>query len=388
MAVKQKLVTIAALALMLQACGDSSPAAAQAARSVTEVGVVTLQHSSLALTTELPGRTTDFRQAEIRPQVSGILQKRLFTEGQQVAAGQVLYRIDAAPYQAALANANAALASSKAAAHNARLRATRLQGLLGSKAVSQQDYDDASAALMQAEAAVASSEAQRQSAQLNLDYTEIRAPIAGQIGRSAVTEGALLTANQSQVLATIRQLDPIYVDLTQSSAELLQLKKQLQAGGNGTVTVDLLLDNGDEYAAKGSLQFSEAHVEPSTGMVTLRAVFPNSEADLLPGMFVRARLHHGIDTNAIMVPQAAVSRTPKGQASVLLVNADNTVEARLIEIGHSVDQSWQVLSGLHAGDNVIVAGLQKVRPGAPVKAVPAQHHAAAGIAGAAGNAAQ
>jgi membrane fusion protein (multidrug efflux system) len=375
MRVKMKLFTAPVVALLMVACSEPQQAGGQAAPQAPEVAVVTLSTSSLALTTELPGRTTDFRQAEIRPQVSGILQQRLFTEGQQVEAGQVLYKIDAAPYQAALANAKANLASAKAVAHNARLKADRLKGLLGNKAVSQQDYDDAQAALMQADAAIASSEAALQTAQINLNYTQIKAPISGQIGRSAVTEGALLTANQAQVMATIRQLDPIYVDLTQSSSELLKLKKQMQGDDRDNVTVDLLLDDGSEYSEQGSLQFSEVNVDPSTGMVTLRAVFPNKNGNLLPGMFVRARLHHGTDDQAILVPQAAVSRTPKGQASVMLVNSNNEVEARLIETGRTVEQSWQVTSGLSAGDTVIVAGLQKVKPGAKVRTVQAQNSA-------------
>ncbi|MBZ9611639.1 efflux RND transporter periplasmic adaptor subunit [Rheinheimera maricola] len=370
MGLKRKLSVALAAVFVLVACSEPQQGAAQSAPA-PEVAVVTLATTVLALTTELPGRTTDYRQAEIRPQVSGILQQRLFTEGQQVEAGQLLYKIDAAPYQAALANAKANLASSKALAHNAKLKADRFKGLLGSKAVSQQDYDDAVAMLMQADAAVASSAAAVQTAQINLDYTEITAPISGQIGRSLVTEGALLTANQSQIMATIRQLDPIYVDLNQSSTELLKLKKQLRDTGSDTVSVDLLLDDGSDYAQQGSLQFSEVNVDPGTGMVTLRAVFPNRTGDLLPGMFVRARLHHGSDDNALLVPQAAVSRTPKGQASVMLVNLDNKAEARLIEIGRTVGQSWQVLSGLKAGDKVIVAGLQKIRPGAAVRVVEA-----------------
>lgn len=375
MRVKMKLFTAPVVALLMVACSEPQQAGGQAAAQAPEVAVVTLSTSSLALTTELPGRTTDFRQAEIRPQVSGILQQRLFTEGQQVEAGQVLYKIDADPYQAALANAKANLASAKAVAHNARLKAERFKGLLGNKAVSQQDYDDAQATLMQADAAIASSEAALQTAQINLNYTQIKAPISGQIGRSAVTEGALLTANQTQVMATIRQLDPIYVDLTQSSSELLKLKKQMRGDERDNVTVDLLLDDGSEYSEQGSLQFSEVNVDPSTGMVTLRAVFPNKKGDLLPGMFVRARLHHGTDDNALLVPQAAVSRTPKGQASVMLVNSNNEVEARLIETGRTVGQSWQVTSGLSAGDTVIVAGLQKVKPGAKVRTVQAQNAA-------------
>ncbi|WP_166836303.1 efflux RND transporter periplasmic adaptor subunit [Rheinheimera pleomorphica] len=372
MGVKRKLGAALAAIFVLAACSEPQQGAAPQGAPAPQVEVVTLEHSALALTTELPGRTTDYRQAEIRPQVSGILQQRLFTEGQMVAKGDVLYKIDAAPYQAALASAKANLQSAEAVAHNAALKAKRVKGLLGSKAVSQQDYDDAQAALMQAEAAVASSEAALQSAQINLAYTTITAPISGQIGRSLVTEGALLTANQTQVLASIRQLDPIYVDLNQSSSELLKLKRQMRGDATTEVAVDLLLDDDSQYAQQGSLQFSEVSVDPGTGMVTLRAVFPNKQGDLLPGMFVRARLHHGTDEQALLVPQAAVSRTPKGQASVLVVNSNNEVEARVIETGRTVAQSWQVLSGLTAGERVIVAGLQKVRPGTRVSVVAAQ----------------
>ncbi|KKO49015.1 hemolysin D [Arsukibacterium sp. MJ3] len=357
--------------LMLAGCSEP-PASAAQGQPVPEVAVVTLRISSVALTTELPGRTTDYRHAEIRPQVSGILQQRLFTEGQQVQAGQLLYKIDPATYQAALSSADAALSSAQALQHNASLKAKRIKGLLGSNVVSQQDYDDANASLMQADAAVASADAALLTAQINLNYTDIKAPIAGQIGRSLVTEGALLTANQPQGLATIRQLDPIYVDLTQSSTELLQLKRQLRADDEaGKVSVELLLDDGSRYDEPGKLQFSEVNVDPGTGMVTLRAVFPNSDAYLLPGMFVRARLHHGTDDQAILVPQKAVSRTPKGDATVLLVDSDNKVVLRPITLGASYGQHWLVTSGLNSGERVIVTGLQKVRPGAKVTVISA-----------------
>ena len=370
MGAKLNWLLVTSVTVLLTACGEPQQAGSAAAMPAPEVEVVQITSGQIALTTELPGRTTDFRQAQIRPQVNGILQQRLFTEGQMVNAGDVLYQIDAAPYQASLANAKANLQSAKAVEHNARLKAERFKGLLGSKAVSQQDYDDATAALMQAQAAVASAEAAVNSAQINLNYTRITAPISGQIGRSDVTEGALLTANQTQVMATIRQLDPIYVDLTQSSTELLKLKRQMQHD-DATVSVDLLLDDGSEYANKGSLQFSEVNVDPGTGMVTLRAVFPNNKGELLPGMFVRARLHHGTDNNAVLVPQRAVSRTPKGQASVMLVSQDNTVQSQIIETGRIVGTDYQVLSGLKAGDTVVVAGLQKIRPGATVRTITA-----------------
>ncbi|MBV2130518.1 efflux RND transporter periplasmic adaptor subunit [Arsukibacterium indicum] len=360
--------------LLLAGCSEP-PATASVNSPAPEVAVVTLAETTVQLTTELPGRTTDFLQAEIRPQVSGILQQRLFTEGEQVAEGQLLYKIDPAPYQAALSSAQAALSSAKAMQHNARLKAQRIKGLLGNKVISQQDADDAEAALMQADAAVASAEAALLTARINLDYTGITAPIAGRIGRSMVTVGALLTANQAEGLATIRQLDPIYVDLTQSGNELLKLKQQLRADPTSSETanmpVELLLDDGSRYSATGRLQFSEVNVDPGTGMVTLRAVFGNEQGDLLPGMFVRARLHHGSNNQAILVPQKAVSRTPKGEATVLLVNSANQVELRAVSLGKSYGPNWLVTDGLQAGDRVIVAGLQKVRPGATVTVVSA-----------------
>ncbi|MDX3774335.1 efflux RND transporter periplasmic adaptor subunit [Chromatiaceae bacterium AAb-1] len=375
MQMRKKLALAGIVAFGLSGCGQSEQAAAgYGTAPAPEVEVATLQSQALVLTTELPGRTTDFRQAEVRPQVSGILQKRLFTEGQQVEAGQVLYQIDAAPYQATLNSAEAALTRAKASQHNARLKADRFKGLLNSKAVSQQDNDDAQASLLQANADVASAVAAVESARINLEYTKLRAPISGRIGRSSVTEGALLTANQAQVLATIRQLDPIYVDLTQSSSELLKLRRQLSQGNLQTKPqhdVVLLLDDGSKYEHQGALQFSEVNVDPSTGMVTLRAVFPNSDGQLLPGMFVRAMVEHAVDPDAVLVPQVAVSRTPKGQAMVMLVTGDNKVEARIIEVGHSVGDKWLVLSGLSSGDKVIVAGLQKVQPGATVRTVEA-----------------
>lgn len=369
--VKQLAIVVSGSVLLLAGCSEP-PAAAGPGPGAPEVTVVTLSTSAVELTSELPGRTTDFRHAEIRPQVSGILQQRLFTEGQLVTAGQLLYKIDPASYQAALSSAEAAVSSAKAVQHNARLKAERIKGLLGSNVVSQQDFDDVNASLMQADAAVASAEAARLTAQINLNYTDIKAPIAGQIGRSLVTEGALLTANQAQGLATIRQLDPIYVDLTQSSTDLLKLKRQMRTDElAGKVRVELLLDDGSNYAEAGSLQFSEVNVDPGTGMVTLRAVFPNKNADLLPGMFVRARLHHGTNEQAILVPQKAVSRTPKGDATVMLVNKDRQVELRPVSLGASYGQSWLVTGGLSSGEQVIVAGLQKIQPGVTVSVVSA-----------------
>lgn len=367
----RKSSVFAILIGLLSGCSEPAPQA-QAAPGLPEVGVYQIQSQSLALVTELPGRTTDFRQAEIRPQVSGILQKRHFTEGQQVSAGELLYQIDPAPYQAALATAEANLSRAQAAATNAEQRLKRLQGLIASQVVSQQDVDDARATVLQAEAEVQAAAAQRQAARINLDYTRITAPIAGQIGRSMVTEGALLTANQGEVLATIRQLDPIYVDLTQSSSELLQLRRQLAGTQQQAVSVKLALEDGSQYPAAGELQFSEASVDPSTGMVTLRAVFPNPDRLLLPGMFVRASLAQAEQSNVVLVPQAAVQRLPKGATQVLVVNTQQQVEARQVTLGRSYRQYWVVQEGLAAGEQVIVAGLQKVQPGAQVKAVVVQ----------------
>lgn len=367
----RKSSVFAILIGLLSGCSEPAPQA-QAAPGLPEVGVYQIQSQSLALVTELPGRTTDFRQAEIRPQVSGILQKRHFTEGQQVSAGELLYQIDPAPYQAALATAEANLSRAQAAATNAQQRLKRLQGLIASQVVSQQDVDDARATVLQAEAEVQAAAAQRQAARINLDYTRITAPIAGQIGRSMVTEGALLTANQGEVLATIRQLDPIYVDLTQSSSELLQLRRQLTDTQQQAASVTLALEDGSQYPAAGELQFSEASVDPSTGMVTLRAVFPNPDRLLLPGMFVRASLVQAEQSNVVLVPQAAVQRLPKGASQVLVVNNEQQVEARQITLGRSYQQYWVVQDGLAAGERVIVAGLQKVQPGTQVNAVAVQ----------------
>jgi RND family efflux transporter MFP subunit len=367
----RKSSVFAILIGLLTGCSEPAPQA-QAAPGLPEVGVYQIQSQSLAQVTELPGRTTDFRQAEIRPQVSGILQKRHFTEGQQVSAGELLYQIDPAPYQAALATAEANLSRAQAAATNAQQRLKRLQGLIASQVVSQQDVDDARATVLQAEAEVQAAAAQRQAARINLDYTRITAPIAGQIGRSMVTEGALLTANQGEVLATIRQLDPIYVDLTQSSSELLQLRRQLTDTQQQAASVRLALEDGSQYPAAGELQFSEASVDPSTGMVTLRAVFPNPDRLLLPGMFVRASLVQAEQSNVVLVPQAAVQRLPKGATQVLVVNNEQQVEARQITLGRSYQQYWVVQDGLAAGERVIVAGLQKVQPGTQVNAVAVQ----------------
>ena len=359
------------------ACGRPEAAAttAPAEAAPIEVAVVTVESTSIPLDTELPGRTAPYGIAEVRPQVNGIIQKRLFREGSDVRAGTTLYQIDQAPYRVALESARASLARSEANLKAARLLAERYKGLVAINAVSQQDYDNAVAAQAQAEASIAADKAAIQAAQINLGYTSLAAPISGRIGRSAVTPGALVTANQASPLATVQQLDPIYVDVTQSSAELLRLRRDLAEGrlksDQGQAVVRLLLEDGTPYAVPGKLQFSEATVEERTGAVTLRAVFPNPKHVLLPGMYVRAVIEAGTAQNVLMVPQRGVTRDPKGNASAMVVTADNKVEMRALEAPRAVGDAWLVTSGLASGDRVIVEGLQKVRPGATVKPVAA-----------------
>ncbi|HEY8553929.1 MAG TPA: efflux RND transporter periplasmic adaptor subunit [Burkholderiales bacterium] len=360
-----------AAAWLLASCSAEQPAPTAPTRPV--VTVVTVQPESVPVTAELPGRTLPYLVAEVRPQVTGIIKKRLFTEGSEVKAGQVLYQIDPAPYQAAYDSAEANLARAKANLEAARIKAARYAELVAVEAVSKQENDDAQAALKQAAAEVDAAKAALEKARLDLEYTRVRAPIGGIIGRSAVTPGALVTANQPEALATIQQLDPIYVDLTQSSAELLRLRRDLKAGRlerveNGTVPVKLVLEDGSEHPAEGRLAFSEVSVDQTTGTVTLRAVFPNPGGELLPGMYVRARLTHGVNRDAILVPHAAVARNPRGQAQVLVVNGEGKVEARIVRADRALGDKWVVTDGLAAGDRVIVAGLQRVRPGDLVQA--------------------
>lgn len=340
-----------------------------------EVATVTVQPEKVVLTTELPGRTSPYLVAEIRPQVNGIIQKRLFTEGSHVKAGQVLYQIDPAPFQAALDSARANLAKSEANLVAARLRFERYKELLAEKAVSQQDYDDREAAWKQAQAEVEHWKAEVETAGINLDYTRVIAPISGRIGRSNVTDGALVTAYQPLALATIQQLDPIYVDVTQSTTELLRLKRrlednQLHQNGTNQNTVGLILEDGTEYPFKGTLQFRDVTVDPTTGSVVLRAVFPNPEGVLLPGMFVRAVVKEGTNEQAILVPQQAVSRDPKGNPITLIVDGQGKLQQRRLTLDRAIGDRWLVSSGLASGDRVVVEGMQKVRPGTSVKIVP------------------
>lgn len=363
-------------ALSLAACGKPAEpppgAGGPGAPGAAAVTVVTVQPGSVPVTTELPGRTTPYLVAELRPQVSGIIKARLFTEGGTVKAGEVLYQIDPATYQATFDSARASLARAEANLDAARIKAERYAELVKIEAVSKQDNDDAAAALKQGQAEVSAARAGLDRARIDLAYTRVTSPISGRIGRSAVTPGALVTANQTDALATVQQLDPIYVDVTQSSADLLRMKRDFEAGvmrrtgGNG-VPVQLVLEDGSVYAREGRLAFSEVTVDPGTGSVTLRAVFPNPRGELLPGMYVRARLAQGSRDDIFLLPHAALIRDPKGNASVMVVNAQNQAEARPVKATQSAGDKWVVTEGLAAGDRVIVEGLQRVKPGAPVQ---------------------
>lgn len=352
---------------VLAACGKKNEAPAA---QTPEVKVVTLKDETVTLDTSLPGRTLPYRIAEVRPQVNGIIQKRLFVEGSDVKQGQQLYQIDPSTYEATAKSAEATLASSK-------LLAERYGRLVGDEAVSKQQYAEAQASYLQSKAAV-------DQAHINLRYTKVLAPISGRISRSIVTEGALVTNGQANALATIQQLDPIYVDVTQPSASILRLRKelangQLQGAGANAAKVMLQLEDGSTYPEAGRLEFSEVAVDQSTGSVTLRAVFPNPRNELLPGMFVHARLAEGVRQSAILAPQRGVTRDLKGQPTSLVVNANNEVELRVLKTDRTIGNSWLVTDGLKAGDRVIVEGLQFVRPGAKVKAAEADA-AQAGLA--------
>jgi membrane fusion protein (multidrug efflux system) len=369
------LLTIAACGFFLTSCERSQPGAA--GPSAVEVATIVVAPQRVVLTTELPGRTSAFRVAEIRPQVNGLIQKRLFTEGSDVTAGQALYQIDPAQFQAAFDSATAALNRVEANLPAVRARAERFEGLVADKAVSQQNSDDASAALKQAESDIQYYKATAESARINLGYTKITSPISGRIGRSTVTDGAIVTAYQGAPLATIQQLDPIYVDVPQSTNELLRLErrlanKQITAGGEGSNRVLLTLDDGTQYSLPGTLQFRDTEVDSSTASVTLRAVFPNPQGLLLPGMFVRAVVQEGINDQAIMVPQQSVSRDTKGNPIALVVNAKSTIEMRQLVLDRAIGNQWLLVSGISSGDHLVVEGLQKARPGMPAREVPFQ----------------
>ena len=374
-------------AFALGAC--SKPPAASGPAPAPQVVVHMVSSQALTITTELAGRTSASQIAEVRPQVGGLILKRLFVEGATVKAGTPLYQIDPASYIAAVNSAKAALSSARARALAAQPKAERYKGLLAIEGVSKQDYEDALAASAQARADVESAQAALDVANINLKYTNVYAPIGGHISRSNVTAGALVTASQAAALTTVQQLDPIYVDVTQSSTEMMALRRQfdsgvLKQGAGGQAAVTLLLADGSKYAAPGKLQFSDVSVDPGTGNVTLRALFPNPKGELLPGMFVRAVLESGVNDKAITVPQVGVTRNPKGQATAMVLGKDGKVEQRVLSTGNTIGDRWIVNSGLADGDQVIVEGLQKVRPGAPAVAVAAAPAAPAAPAAAPG----
>jgi len=355
--------------VLLSACGKR-PTAAAPGRPPQDVGVVTIAPEKAEIVTELPGRTSSFRVAEVRPQVGGIILKRLYDEGGEVKEGQPLYQIDPAKYRAEYDSAQAAVARAEASVEVARLLSERRKKLVATSVISKQDYDDAFASFKQAEADVASARAALEAARINLEYTRVLSPISGRIGRSSVTEGALVTTGQTAELATVHQLDPIYVDVTQSSAQLLKLQRELAAGqlqGVKEASAQLILEDGTVYPEAGKLQFSEVSVDQGTGSVTLRAVFPNPNQALLPGMFVRALVKEGVNEEAILVPQRGVTRNPRGEPTALVVGADNRVEQRALTTERVLGDKWLVTGGLKAGDRVIVEGLQKIGPGAQVK---------------------
>lgn len=342
-------------------------------RPMPEVSTVTVAPRELALSTELSGRTSAFRIAEIRPRVNGLIEKRLFTEGSNVKEGQVLYQIDPAPFTAELDNAQAALAEAKAKLPTTTLRATRYKALVSHSALSQQDYDDAASNLDQVKASITSLEARVETARINLGYTKVVAPISGRIGKSGVTDGAIVTAYQATALATIQQLDPIYVDVPQSTAEMLRMKARFKEGLLNPQEKDhnkvrLILEDGTSYPLEGTLQFSDVTVDPTTGSVILRLIFPNPEGEILPGMFVKAVIKEGVNPKAILVPQQGVSRDTKGNPYALLVDAENKVVLRKLTLDRAIGNEWLVADGLAPGDRVIVEGLQMLRPGTVVKA--------------------
>ena len=359
--VRAALIPLLAVTALLTACGDSEAPPDQASQ-VPQVGVVTIATENFLVTSELPGRTKAYRVAEVRPQVNGIIQKRLFDEGSEVKAGQQLYQIDASVYEAALKSAEANRLSTNTLAERYAL-------LVEDRAVSQQAYDEARAAKLQADASL-------ERARIDVRYTRVSAPISGRIGRSAVTEGALVSNGQAQALATIQQLDPIYVDVTQPSRDLLALRRDLDAGrleraGDNAAKATLRLEDGSQYEHEGELEFSEVSVDPSTGSVTLRAVFPNPDRLLLPGMFVHAQLVSGERSEAILAPQQGITRNPRGQAVAMLVNADNQVEQRIVQTERTVGNRWLISDGLNVGDRLITEGLHMVKPEMTVEPVPA-----------------
>jgi len=369
-------LSLIVILLLLSGCGDP-PGGPPPAEGMPEMAVTTVRTQPIVLTKELPGRTVPYLIAEVRPQVGGIVQSRKFQEGAEVKAGETLYQIDPAAYQASYDNAVAALGKANATLRTARLKADRYRELVADAAVSRQDNDDAASALGEARADVAAEKANVESARINLAYAKVDAPISGRIGKSSVTPGALVTASQSTALATIQQLDPIYVDVTQPSASLLKLKQAMARGelaktGDGAAKVKLLLEDGSAYPLEGRLEFSDITVEQSTGAITVRAVFPNPHADLLPGMYVRAVLQEGVQKDGLLIPQRAVARNSAGKPVAYVVGPDNTLQLRTLETERTMGDQWVVRSGLEPGDQLVVEGLPRARDGEKVKVVPWQ----------------
>ncbi|MYL99264.1 efflux RND transporter periplasmic adaptor subunit [Novosphingobium sp. FGD1] len=379
-----------ALVLLLSACGGGGEQPAPA--GPTEVGVVTVREEAVVLSSELPGRTSAYESSDVRPQVNGLILERLFTEGDYVKEGQALYRIDPAPYRAQVASAQAALARARSAIASTAALARRYNELVKINAISRQEAENATVGAQQARADVAAQEAALRTAQIDLARTTIRAPISGRIGRSTFTTGALVSASQADPLTTIQRLDPMFVDIQQSSADVLRLRQQLLSGelsrGGGAARVRLKLEDGSTYPEEGVLKFTDVTVDPTTGSQIVRAQFPNKRGLLLPGMYVRAELIEGTRSNGILVPQAAVTRDEKGNPTVLVVGAQGKVEMRKLTAPRTVGSNWLVTAGLKAGDKVILEGGQNLRPGAPVKPVPVQANAGAAPQGAAGTAGQ
>lgn len=382
--VPYRLITVATAAVFLAACGKKESAPPP---QTPEVGVVTVQPETVPVFTELPGRTNAFLVAQVRARVDGIVLRREFTEGTDVKAGQRLYKIDPAPYLAQLNSAKASLAKAQANLATQNALVARYKVLVGANAISKQDYDNAVAAQGQAAADVAAGKAAVDTAQINLGYTDVVSPITGRVGISQVTPGAYVQASQATLMSTVQQLDPVYVDLTQSSLDGLKLRQDVQSGriktsGPGAAKVSLILEDGKTYSEPGKLQFSDVTVDQATGSVTIRAIFPNPNRVLLPGMFVRARIEEGVNEHAFLVPQIGVTHDQKGQAVALVVGADNKVAPRPLTTTGMQGQNWIVEGGLQAGDRVIVQGIDKVRPGATVKTVAAQLAQAQGAAAA------
>ena len=370
------------LAMLVSACSKSAPSPGAGAEHVVQVGVITVKAQPVVLKRELPGRATAYAIAEVRPQVGGILKRRVFREGADVKAGEVLYELDSSLYQAAVANARAALAKAEANLVTTKLKAQRYAELAKSGVISKQDNDDIVAALGQAEADVTAAKAALQTAEINLGYTHVTAPISGRIGKSEVTAGALLTANQATAIATIQQLDPIYVDVTETSGEMMRLRREFLEGSlrqtNGKlrtnssdIKVNLILEDGSMYALPGTLQFADVTVDENTSSVTVRAEFPNPKHEILPGMYVRAVIEAGLQQNAILVPQAAVTHDPTGAALALVLTPEGVVEQRRLTVDRAVENNWVIRDGLQDGDRVITEGAQRVKVGDKAKAAEA-----------------